>query len=70
MWRSDLTGLDAPAGAEIVLEGFIHPATWRSRDRSVITPVYNAQGDSVLTRTMSLRREAIYQALHGPGAVR
>lgn len=25
LWRSALTGLDAPAGAEILLEGFIHP---------------------------------------------
>lgn len=25
LWRSTLTGLDAPAGAEILLEGFIHP---------------------------------------------
>ncbi|MDE2150154.1 MAG: UbiD family decarboxylase, partial [Gammaproteobacteria bacterium] len=25
VWPSELTGLDAPAGAEILLEGFIHP---------------------------------------------
>lgn len=25
LWHSDLNGLDAPAGAEILLEGFIHP---------------------------------------------
>src|SRR6185437_9156897 len=26
LWRSQLTGLDAPGGAEILLDGFIHPA--------------------------------------------
>ena len=25
LWHSRITGLDAPAGAEILLEGFIHP---------------------------------------------
>jgi 4-hydroxy-3-polyprenylbenzoate decarboxylase len=63
VWHSDLTGLDAPAGAEIVLEGFIHPD-----DTAVEGPFgdhtgyYNAKGEfPVLTiERMSLRRDAIY----------
>ncbi|NJD32132.1 MAG: UbiD family decarboxylase [Gammaproteobacteria bacterium] len=63
VWHSDLTGLDAPAGAEIVLEGFIRPG-----DTAVEGPFgdhtgyYNAQGEfPVLTiERMSLRRDAIY----------
>jgi 4-hydroxy-3-polyprenylbenzoate decarboxylase len=63
VWRSELTGLDAPAGAEIVLEGFIHPG-----DTAIEGPFgdhtgyYNAQGEfPVLTiERMSLRRGAIY----------
>jgi 4-hydroxy-3-polyprenylbenzoate decarboxylase len=63
VWPSALTGLDTPAGAEIVLEGFIHP-----RDTALEGPFgdhtgyYNAQGEfPVLTvERMSLRRAAIY----------
>ncbi|MCI1709733.1 MAG: UbiD family decarboxylase [Chiayiivirga sp.] len=63
VWHSELTGLDAPAGAEILLEGFIHPG-----DRAMEGPYgdhtgyYNAQGEfPVLTvQRLSLRRDAIY----------
>jgi len=63
VWRSELTGLDAPAGAEILLEGFIHPG-----DTAIEGPFgdhtgyYNAQGEfPVLTvERLSLRRQAIY----------
>ena len=63
LWHSELTGLDAPAGAEIVLEGFIRPG-----DTAIEGPFgdhtgyYNAQGEfPVLTiERMSLRRGAIY----------
>ena len=62
-WRSPLTGLDAPAGAEIVLEGFIEPG-----DSAIEGPFgdhtgyYNAQAAfPVLTiRRMHLREGAIY----------
>ncbi len=62
-WHSELTGLDAPAGAEIVLEGFIHPG-----DNALEGPFgdhtgyYNAQDRfPVFTiERMHLRREAIY----------
>lgn len=63
VWHSELTGLDAPAGAEILLEGHIHP------DDTAIegpfgdhTGYYNAQGEfPVFTvERMSLRRGAIY----------
>ena len=64
IWRSTLTGLDAPAGAEILLEGFIHPG-----DSAMEGPFgdhtgyYNAQAAfPVLTvERMRLRRDAIYQ---------
>ncbi len=63
VWHSELTGLDAPAGAEMVLEGFIHPG-----DTAIEGPFgdhtgyYNAQGEfPVLTvERLSLRRGAIY----------
>ena len=63
VWRSRLTGLDAPAGAEILLEGFIKPG-----DRALEGPFgdhtgyYNAQGEfPVLTiERMRLRKDAIY----------
>ncbi|WP_257387915.1 UbiD family decarboxylase [Tahibacter caeni] len=63
LWHSALTGLDAPAGAEILLEGFIHPG-----DRALEGPFgdhtgyYNAQDHfPVLTvARMHLRRGAIY----------
>ena len=67
-WHSKLTDLDAPAGAEILLEGFIHP-----RDTALEGPFgdhtgyYNAQDHfPVLTiERMHLRRDAIYQELMG-----
>ncbi len=63
VWRSALTGLDAPAGAEILLEGFIHPGdTALEGPFGDHTGYYNAQGEfPVLTvERMSLRRDAIY----------
>jgi 4-hydroxy-3-polyprenylbenzoate decarboxylase len=63
VWHSDLTGLDAPAGAEIVLEGFIHPGdTALEGPFGDHTGYYNAQAEfPVLTiERMSLRRDAIY----------
>ena len=64
IWHSELTGLDAPAGAEILLEGFIQPG-----DAALEGPFgdhtgyYNAQDHfPVFTiERMHLRREAIYQ---------
>lgn len=63
VWRSELTGLDAPAGAEIVLEGFIAPG-----DEALEGPFgdhtghYNAQGlfPVFTVERMRLRRDAIY----------
>lgn len=63
VWRSPLTNLYAPAGAEIVLEGFIQPG-----DKAVEGPFgdhtghINGQGlYPVLTiERMHLRRDAIY----------
>ncbi len=63
LWHSSLTGLDAPAGAEILLEGFIQPG-----DRALEGPFgdhtgyYNAQGEfPVFTiERMRLRQDAIY----------
>ena len=63
VWRSGLTGLDAPAGAEILLEGFIHPDdTALEGPFGDHTGYYNAQGTfPVLTvQRMCLRRDAIY----------
>ena len=63
VWRSALTGLDAPAGAEIVLEGFIHPGdTALEGPFGDHTGYYNAQAEfPVLTiERMSMRRDAIY----------
>jgi 4-hydroxy-3-polyprenylbenzoate decarboxylase len=63
VWRSTLTGLDAPAGAEIVLEGFIHPGdTALEGPFGDHTGYYNAQDHfPVLTvERMSLREGAIY----------
>lgn len=63
VWHSDLTGLDAPAGAEILLEGFIHPGdTALEGPFGDHTGYYNAQGMfPVLTiERMRLRRDAIY----------
>ena len=63
VWRSGLTGLDAPAGAEIVLEGFIHPGdTALEGPFGDHTGYYNAQGTfPVLTvERMRMRHGAIY----------
>jgi 4-hydroxy-3-polyprenylbenzoate decarboxylase len=63
IWHSTLTGLDAPAGAEILLEGFIRPgATALEGPFGDHTGYYNAQAEfPVLTiERMSLRRGAIY----------
>ncbi len=63
LWHSDLTGLDAPAGAEIVLEGFVRPGdTATEGPFGDHTGYYNAQGEfPVLTvERLSMRRNAIY----------
>ncbi|MFN3843491.1 MAG: UbiD family decarboxylase [Rehaibacterium terrae] len=63
VWRSGLTGLDAPAGAEILLEGFIHPGdTALEGPFGDHTGYYNAQGTfPVFTvERLRLRRDAIY----------
>jgi 4-hydroxy-3-polyprenylbenzoate decarboxylase len=64
VWHSVLTGLDAPAGAEILLEGHIFPG-----DTAIEGPFgdhtgyYNGQAEfPVFTvQRMRLRRDAIYQ---------
>ncbi len=64
LWHSELTGLDAPAGAEILLEGFIHPGdTALEGPFGDHTGYYNAQDRfPVLTiERMHLRERAIYQ---------
>ena len=63
LWRSALTGLDAPAGAEILLEGFIHPGdTALEGPFGDHTGYYNAQDTfPVLTvERMRMRTGAIY----------
>ncbi|TNJ33625.1 UbiD family decarboxylase [Arenimonas terrae] len=63
VWRSALTDLDAPAGAEIVLEGFIHPDdTATEGPFGDHTGYYNAQGEfPVFTvQRLRMRRDAIY----------
>ena len=63
VWRSETTGLDAPAGAEIVLEGFIHPGdTALEGPFGDHTGYYNVQAHfPVLTiERMRLRADAIY----------
>jgi 4-hydroxy-3-polyprenylbenzoate decarboxylase len=63
VWRSELTGLDAPTGAEILLEGFIHPGdTALEGPFGDHTGYYNAQDHfPVFTiERMHLRRDAIY----------
>ena len=65
VWRSELTGLDAPAGAEILLEGHIQPGdTALEGPFGDHTGYYNAQGEfPVFTiERMRLRRDAIYHA--------
>ena len=63
VWRSELTGLDAPAGAEVLLEGHIRPGDVALEGPfGDHTGYYNAQAEfPVLTvERMSLRRDAIY----------
>jgi len=63
LWHSTLTDLDAPAGAEILLEGFIHPGeTALEGPFGDHTGYYNAQAEfPVLTiERMSMRGNAIY----------
>lgn len=63
VWHSDTTGLDAPAGAEILLEGHIHAGdTALEGPFGDHTGYYNAQDHfPVLTiDRMRLRRDAIY----------
>ena len=64
VWRSASTGLDAPAGCEILLEGTIDPdETALEGPFGDHTGYYNAQDHfPVMTITrMQLRRDAIYQ---------
>ncbi|MDZ4047141.1 MAG: UbiD family decarboxylase [Pseudoxanthomonas sp.] len=64
VWRSALTGLHAPAGAEIVMEGFIHPGdTALEGPFGDHTGHTNAQGTyPVLTvERLRIRRDALYQ---------
>ena len=63
IWHSDATGLDAPAGAEILLEGVIEAGdTALEGPFGDHTGYYNAQGMfPVLTiKRMRLRHDAIY----------
>ena len=63
VWHSALTGLDAPAGAEILMEGFIQPGdTALEGPFGDHTGYYNAQGEfPVLTvQRLRMRRDAIY----------
>ncbi len=63
VWHSTLTGLDAPAGAEILMEGFIAPGdTALEGPFGDHTGYYNAQGTfPVLTvAKLRLRRDAVY----------
>jgi 4-hydroxy-3-polyprenylbenzoate decarboxylase len=62
-WHSALTGLDAPAGAEILLEGFIEPGeTGLEGPFGDHTGYYNAAAHFPVLRIarMRLRRDAIY----------
>ena len=63
VWHSALTGLDAPAGSEIVMEGFIEPGdTATEGPFGDHTGYYNAQGEfPVFTvKRLRMRRDAIY----------
>ncbi len=63
IWHSELTGLDAPASAEILLEGFIHPGdTALEGPFGDHTGYYNAQDQfPVMTiKRMRMRAGAIY----------
>lgn len=65
VWRSTHTGLDVPAGAEIVMEGHVHPG-----DEAIEGPFgdhtgyYNAQGlfPVLSVERLRMRRDAIYHA--------
>ena len=64
VWHSERTGLDAPAGAEMVFEGVIHPGdTALEGPFGDHTGYYNAQDHfPVLSlERMRLRKDAIYQ---------
>ncbi len=64
VWHSERTGLDAPAGAEMVFEGVIHPGdTALEGPFGDHTGYYNAQDHfPVLSlERMRLRNDAIYQ---------
>lgn len=63
VWHSNMTGLDAPAGAEILLEGHIHPGdTALEGPFGDHTGYYNAQDHfPVLTvERLRMRHDAIY----------
>ena len=63
-WRSEHTGLDAPAGSEILIEGVIHPGeTALEGPFGDHTGYYNAAAHFPVLRIerMRLRRDAIYQ---------
>lgn len=63
-WRSERTGLDAPAGSEILIEGVIHPGeTALEGPFGDHTGYYNAAAHFPVLRIerMRLRRDAIYQ---------
>jgi 4-hydroxy-3-polyprenylbenzoate decarboxylase len=63
IWHSERTGLDAPAGAEMLIEGVIHPGdTALEGPFGDHTGYYNAQDHfPVLTiERLHLRRDAIY----------
>ena len=64
VWHSERTGLDAPAGAEIVLEGVIHPGdTALEGPFGDHTGYYNAQDHFpvLALERMRMREGAIYQ---------
>ena len=64
IWRSERTGLDAPAGSEILIEGVIHPGeTALEGPFGDHTGYYNAAAQFPVLRIerMRLRRDAIYQ---------
>ncbi|HRO26943.1 MAG TPA: UbiD family decarboxylase [Luteimonas sp.] len=64
IWRSERSGLDAPAGAEILIEGVIHPGeTALEGPFGDHTGYYNAAAPFPVLRIerLRLRRDAIYQ---------
>ena len=63
LWHSEMTGLDAPAGAEILLEGFIEPGdTALEGPFGDHTGYYNGQGEFPVfsVRRLRMRDGAIY----------